>query len=224
MIDQILIAIDGPAGSGKSTIAKLLAKKLRINYLDTGAMYRAVAYYLKMKGYSPSEDLSEELEKLKIDYKDGDLYINGIKVGEEIRSPEVGKLASDFAKIQTVRERLTKIQRTICEKGSFVVDGRDIGTVVLPHADVKIFLTASFEERVKRRLKELQEKGIQATYEQVAQEMMQRDEQDSSRSIAPLKPAQDAFIIDTTGKTVEEVLNQICEIISRRVKCEYSGC
>nr|WP_157723366.1 (d)CMP kinase [Pseudothermotoga thermarum] len=223
-MDQILIAIDGPAGSGKSTIAKLLAKKLRINYLDTGAMYRAVAYYLKMKGYSPSEDLSEELEKLKIDYKDGDLYINGIKVGEEIRSPEVGKLASDFAKIQTVRERLTKIQRTICEKGSFVVDGRDIGTVVLPHADVKIFLTASFEERVKRRLKELQEKGIQATYEQVAQEMMQRDEQDSSRSIAPLKPAQDAFIIDTTGKTVEEVLNQICEIISRRVKCEYSGC
>ncbi len=221
---RILVAIDGPAGSGKSTVAKLLSKKLGINYLDTGAMYRAVAFYLTSKGFSPADDITSELEKIDIEFKDGELYINGKKVSEEIRSPEAGKLASDFAKLPAVREKLTKIQRAICEKGSFVVDGRDIGTVVLPNADVKIFLTASFEERVKRRLNELQQKGINASVEEVEKEMRLRDAQDSSRSIAPLKPAQDAFIIDTTSMSVEEVLTRICKIICGRVKCEDRCC
>ncbi len=224
MAKRILIAIDGPAGSGKSTIAKLLAKRLRINYLDTGAMYRALACYLSSKGLSPKDDLSKELENIKVEYRNGEIYINGEKMGEFIRSPEAGKLASDFAAVQSVREILTRIQRSICENGAFVVDGRDIGTVVLPHADVKIFLTASFEERVRRRLRELQEKGIRTTYEEVAKELQLRDSQDSNRSIAPLKPADDAFIVDTTGRTIDEVLAQICKIISGRADCEYHCC
>ncbi len=221
---EFLIAIDGPAGSGKSTVAKLVAEKLKMNYLDTGAMYRAVALYLHSKNLSPSDDLSDALDHIKLNYKDGELYLNGTKVSEQIRSAQAGKLASDFAVNQTVRSKLTQLQKDICKGGMFVVEGRDIGTVVLPHAQVKIFLTASFEERVRRRLRELREKGINLTFEQVADQIRLRDEQDSKRSIAPMKPAEDAIIIDTTDKSIEQVTEEICQIALRRMACESNCC
>lgn len=221
---ELLIAIDGPAGSGKSTVAKLVAKKFKINYLDTGAMYRAVALYLNSKNLSPSDDLSNALDEIEFCYENGDLYLNNTKISEQIRSTQAGKLASDFAVNPIVRSKLTQFQRDICKDGRFVVEGRDIGTVVLPHAQIKIFLTASFEERVKRRLKELKEKGVDLTFEEVANQIKLRDEQDSKRSLAPMKPADDAIIIDTTNKSIEQVVEEICQIVSRRMKCENNCC
>ncbi|WP_041081702.1 (d)CMP kinase [Thermotoga profunda] len=221
---HFLIAIDGPAGSGKSTVAKLVAERLGMNYLDTGAMYRAVALYLHSKNLSPSDDLSNELDHIDLCYKDGELYINGARVSEQIRSAQAGKLASDFAVNPAVRSRLTQLQRDICKDGKFVVEGRDIGTVVLPNAQVKIFLTASFDERVRRRLKELQEKGIHLTFEEIANQIRLRDEQDSKRSLAPMKPAEDALVIDTTGKNIDQVVEEICQIALRRMDCENNRC
>lgn len=221
---EFLIAIDGPAGSGKSTVAKLVAARLKINYLDTGAMYRAVALYLNSKNLSPSDDLCNALDEIEFCYEDGDLYLNSTKISEQIRSTQAGKLASDFAVNPIVRSKLTQFQRDICKNGRFVVEGRDIGTVVLPHAQIKIFLTASFEERVKRRLKELKEKGVNLTFEEVASQIKLRDEQDSKRSLAPMKPADDAIIIDTTNKGIEQVVEEICQIVLRRMNCENNCC
>ncbi|HOJ88982.1 MAG TPA: (d)CMP kinase [Pseudothermotoga sp.] len=223
-LKEFIVAIDGPAGSGKSTVARLVAAKLRMNYLDTGAMYRAVALYLNSKNLSPSDDLTDVLDEIEFHYKDGSLYLNGMKVSEQIRTAQAGKLASDFAVNPAVRSKLTELQRVICKQGKFVVEGRDIGTVVVPHAQVKIFLTASFEERVRRRLKELQEKGTILTFEQVAEQIKLRDEQDSKRSLAPLKPAEDATVLDTTNKTIEQVVEEICEIALRRMNCESDRC
>lgn len=224
-MENFLVAIDGPAGSGKSTIAKLLAKKLGFNHLDTGAMYRAVAIYLHSKGFKPGDDLHDALESLEVEYVGGQIYLNGEKVcEEEIRSAKAGELASSFATIPEVREKLTQLQRKICESGNFVVEGRDIGTVVLPHAQVKIFLTASFEERVRRRLEELRRKGIQLSFEDVAKQIEERDQRDSSRDLAPLKPAEDAIIIDTTGKNIEQVLEEVSEVVVRRKFDETVRC
>lgn len=224
-MENFLVAIDGPAGSGKSTIAKLLAKKLGFNHLDTGAMYRAVAVYLHSKGFKPEDDLHEVLESLEVEYIDGQIYLNGEKIcEEEIRSAKAGELASSFATLPEVREKLTQLQRKICESGNFVVEGRDIGTVVLPHAQVKIFLTASFEERVKRRLEELGRKGIQLSFEDVAKQIEERDQRDSSRDLAPLKPAEDAIIIDTTGKDIDQVLEEVFEVVVRRKSDETVRC
>lgn len=224
-MENFLVAIDGPAGSGKSTIAKLLAKKLGFNHLDTGAMYRAVAVYLHSKGFKPEDDLHEVLESLEVEYIDGQIHLNGEKIcEEEIRSAKAGELASSFATLPEVREKLTQLQRKICESGNFVVEGRDIGTVVLPHAQVKIFLTASFEERVKRRLEELGRKGIQLSFEDVAKQIEERDQRDSSRDLAPLKPAEDAIIIDTTGKDIDQVLEEVFEVVVRRKSDETVRC
>jgi cytidylate kinase len=223
-LNRFLIAIDGPAGSGKSSVAKLVAQKMNMNYLDTGAMYRAVALYLHSKGLSAKDDLKKHLAEIDIEYIDGELYLNKKKVSDEIRSSEAGKLASDFATIPAVRERLTQIQRHICQNGKFVVEGRDIGTVVLPEADVKIFLTASFKERVRRRFEELKAKNMNLTMEDIADQIKIRDRQDSSRSIAPLKPAEDAIVIDTTSKDINEVADEICQIAFRRIKVEDNCC
>ena len=224
-MSNFLVAIDGPAGSGKSTIAKLLSERLGFNHLDTGAMYRAIGVYLDSKGFTPDNVPDEELEKIDMQYVNGELYLNGEKVREEvIRSAKAGQLASSFAVVPKVREKLTQLQRRICEGGNFVVEGRDIGTVVLPHAQVKIFLTASFEERVKRRAEELKSKGIELPLEEVARQIEERDKRDSSRDLAPLKPAEDAIVIDTTAKSVEQVLEEVIEIIDRRKTDEAVRC
>ncbi|MCD6551718.1 (d)CMP kinase [Thermotoga sp.] len=215
------IAIDGPAASGKSTIARLLAERLGFEHLNTGATYRAAAVYLKEKGLNPSsprEELERALRSMSIDYRDGKVLVNGEDYTERIQSPEVGILASDFAKLEVVRYYLIRIQREICDDKNVVVEGRDIGTVVLPNAQLKIFLTASLEVRVERKLMEYQKRGLNVSREEVEKELISRDKQDSKRSVSPLKPAEDAVVIDTTNMSVNEVLQKILELVEERIR------
>lgn len=218
-MERFHIAIDGPAGSGKTTVAKLLAQKLDFDYLDTGAMYRAVALFLSEIGISEGDEMKieEVLSKVKMSYKDGELFLNGKKVGNEIRTARAGMLASLYAKNPVVRRHLVRLQREIADDRRIVVEGRDIGTVVLPNADLKIFLTASVEERARRRYKELRSKGEEIEFKEVLDQLRKRDEQDSNRKVAPLKPAPDAIVIDTTGMGVEEVVDKIVKLYMERV-------
>ena len=209
----MIIAIDGPAGSGKSTVAKLVAKKLGFLYLDTGAMYRAVAYKMKKENLSEKE-LIEKLDSIDLKLLDTDKGIKVILDGEDItgkiRTEEIGKLASRIAKIPEIREKLVQLQRKIAlEAKNAVLEGRDIGTVVFPDAELKIFMTASPEERAKRRYLQLKEKGENPSYEDILKSVLERDKADMERKIAPLKPAKDAIVIDTTNKTIEKVVNII---------------
>jgi (E)-4-hydroxy-3-methyl-but-2-enyl pyrophosphate reductase/cytidylate kinase len=218
-MEKFHIAIDGPAGSGKTTVSKLLAKTLGFDYLDTGAMYRAIALFLDELGIPPDdvERIDEVLSKVKMGYKDGKLYLNGKEVNDEkIRTARAGILASDYAKVPVVRKHLTRLQREIANGRKMVVEGRDIGTVVLPDADLKIFLTASVEERARRRWRELREKGENISYEEVLEQLRKRDEQDSKRNVAPLKPADDAIVLDTTNLSVEEVVEKISNLVGEK--------
>jgi len=210
------IAIDGPAGSGKSTVAKMLAERLGFTYVDTGAMYRAVAWKLKQHDIDPDNTnaLRELLENTQFSISDSVLCMDGRKIGDEIRTPEISRLSSDVAKIAEVRHFLTAEQRRIAEKGNVIMEGRDIGTVVIPDADLKFFITASPEERARRRYEQLKRLGIEANYDRILNELIQRDRNDSSREIAPLKPAEDAIIIDTTNMTIDEVL----DLLVRKVR------
>jgi len=210
------IAIDGPAGSGKSTVAKMLAERLGFTYVDTGAMYRAVAWKLKQHDIDPdnTDALRELLENTQFSISDSVLCMDGRKIGDEIRTPEISRLSSDVAKIAEVRHFLTAEQRRIAEKGNVIMEGRDIGTVVIPDADLKFFITASPEERARRRYEQLKRLGIEANYDRILNELIQRDRNDSSREIAPLKPAEDAIIIDTTNMTIDEVL----DLLVRKVR------
>ncbi|MDK2954277.1 (d)CMP kinase [Kosmotoga sp. DU53] len=210
------IAIDGPAGSGKSTVAKMLAERLGFTYVDTGAMYRAVAWKLKQHDIDPdnTDALRELLENTQFSISDSVLCMDGRKIGDEIRTPEISRLSSDVAKIAEVRRFLTAEQRRIAEKGNVIMEGRDIGTVVIPDADLKFFITASPEERARRRYEQLKRLGIEANYDRILNELIQRDRNDSSREIAPLKPAEDAIIIDTTNMTIDEVL----DLLVRKVR------
>ena len=213
------IAIDGPAGAGKSSIAKLVAKKLSFVYVDTGAMFRTVAYYFLSQGKDPSdaEMVTEECEKISIsiEYKDGaqHIFLDGTDVSTEIRQEEVGKNASVVAKNQAVRNRLLALQRQMAEKQDVIMDGRDIGTVVLPDAQVKIYLTASAAVRAERRYKELVEKGESCNLKKIEEDIIARDEQDMNREIAPLKQAEDAVLVDSSYMTIEEVVDKIIEIV-----------
>ena len=219
---MIRIAIDGPGGAGKSSLAKAVAKRLGIIYVDTGALYRTIGVYMLGKGIDPSDEekVSANLPDLKLELKflDGNqvILLNGKAVGEEIRTPEASMAASAVSALGSVREFLLMTQRNIAENNSVIMDGRDIGTVILPNADVKIFLTASEECRAMRRYNELIERGQSVTYEQVLSEMNERDTQDSSRKIAPAKPADDAIILDTTGFEFEDSVNAILEIIKNK--------
>ena len=212
------IAIDGPAGAGKSSIAKLVAKKLSFVYVDTGAMFRTVAYYFLSQGKDPSdaEMVTEECEKISIsiEYKDGaqHIFLDGTDVSTEIRQEEVGKNASVVAKNQAVRNRLLALQRQMAEKQDVIMDGRDIGTVVLPDAQVKIYLTASASVRAERRYKELVEKGETCNLKKIEEDIIARDEQDMNREIAPLKQAEDAVLVDSSYMTIEEEVDKIIEI------------
>lgn len=215
------ITIDGPAGSGKSTIAKLIAEKLNLIYIDTGAMFRAIGLYMTEHKIS-CEDLSQittELKNIKLDisYKNNEqqIILNGRNVNSDIRKPEIGKIASDFAIIPEVRERLLNLQRELATKNSVVMDGRDIGTKVLPDAAVKIFLTADIGVRTERRYKELLAKGIKVNLSDLTVDIKNRDKQDTTRKIAPLVKAEDAIIIDTSFLTTDEVVNKVIDICNK---------
>lgn len=210
------IAIDGPAGSGKSTVAKILAKRLGFTYVDTGAMYRAVAWKLKQYNIDPNnpDALRQLLENTQFSISDSTLCMDGRRIGDEIRTPEISRLSSEVAKIAEVRHFLTEEQRRIAQKGDVIMEGRDIGTVVIPDADLKFFITATPEERARRRYEQLKRLGIEANYDRILNELVQRDQNDSSREIAPLKPAKDAIIIDTTNMTIDEVI----DLLLRKVR------
>ncbi|MBE6660373.1 MAG: (d)CMP kinase [Ruminococcaceae bacterium] len=216
---MIQIAIDGPSGAGKSTVAKALAKKLGIVYVDTGALYRTIGYAAVSRGISTKDALALEalLPDIHIDvkYENGVqcVYLNGENLGDRIRRPEISMAASDVSAIPAVRAFLLDTQRDIARRNSVVMDGRDIGTVILPDADVKVFMVASAEARALRRTKELQEKGMPANYEDVLREMKERDAQDSGRAIAPAIPAPDAIHLDNSGMSAEESVDAVIKLI-----------
>lgn len=217
-MQRINIAIDGPAGAGKSSISKAVAKKLGIIYVDTGAMYRACALYAIRNGISINEEsLSGRLDDIKIELKyteEGQrIFLGGEDVSEEIRKPEVSIGASDIAVIPIVRLKLVQMQREIASKNSVIMDGRDIGTYVLPDADVKIYLTASVEERARRRVLEMKEKGMEADFEEVKRDIAYRDKNDSEREFAPLRQAEDAVLIDSTELSFEEVIDKVLGLV-----------
>lgn len=217
------VAIDGPAGAGKSTIAKAAAKELGFIYVDTGALYRAIAYNAVTKGVI--DDTQKIIDMLtdtnvELKYVDGvqAVYLNGDDVSAYIRTPEISMGASKVSAIPQVREFLLNLQRDIAQKNNVIMDGRDIATVVLPNADVKIFLFASPECRAQRRYKELMEKGEDVTLEDVLADVNQRDYQDSHRDIAPLKPSEDSVMADTSKLNLEESIQLIINIIKERIK------
>ena len=213
------VAIDGPAGAGKSSIAKAVAKKMDFIYIDTGAMYRAVAVYAIENGIEIKEEnfTKDVLDKIKIDiaYEDGTqkIFLSGKDVSERIREADVSIGASNVAVIPAVRLKLVELQRSLAEKTSVIMDGRDIGTYVLPNAEVKIFLTASSDVRAKRRLLEMEQKGMKADFETVKRDIEYRDKNDSEREFAPLKQAEDAILVDTSDMSIEEVIDRISGII-----------
>jgi CMP/dCMP kinase len=212
---MINIAIDGPAGAGKSTVAKLVAKNLNILYLDTGAMYRSVAYYILNKNVSPDDTLLVEklLNEIDMDIKyvngEQNIYVNGENITPYIRENAISMAASTVSKIPKVRIKLVSIQRQIASKTDCVLDGRDIGSYVLPDANLKIFLTASPEVRAKRRYEELKKKNKEEPYEKLLKEICERDYQDMNRDFAPLVVAKDAISVDTSDLTIQEVSDKI---------------
>ncbi|MBO5059703.1 MAG: (d)CMP kinase [Clostridia bacterium] len=216
---MIRVAIDGPAGAGKSSIAKAVAKNLGFVYIDTGAMYRAAAVYALENGIEIVADAfsNEILNKIKIDIEYDDdgqrILLCGRDVSERIREADASIGASDIATIPAVRLKLVELQRRLAEKSSVIMDGRDIGTYVLPDAEVKIFLTASVDERARRRFAELEKKGMAADFEKVKKDIEYRDKNDSEREFAPLKMADDAVLVDTSDMTIDEVIERITEII-----------
>ncbi len=205
----MVIAIDGPAGAGKSTISKLFAEKIGFIRLDTGALYRAIALAATRAGLSAQESdaLDLLLSQTEIDQQDGDIFINGILENENIRTPEISKAASDFATLASVRHRLLELQRKIGKSKNCILDGRDIGTVVFPDAELKIYLTASVDARAERRMLELTQKGVQQALEEVKEEIALRDLQDMNRKIAPLKQAQDAVLVDATDLSITDAVD-----------------
>lgn len=211
----MIIAIDGPAGSGKSTIAKLIAEDLGLVYLDTGAMYRLVTLKALNNGIlGDLEEIKKMLDNLNINIKENGFYLDDIDVSEEIRKPIVSENVSHIAAIREVREKMVDLQRKFSESKNVILDGRDIGTVVFPNADVKIFLVADAKERANRRYKELIEKGENVKIEEIYENILKRDEIDSTRKESPLKKAEDAIEVDTTSKDIEEVKNEILNICS----------
>jgi cytidylate kinase len=218
-MDKFIVAIDGPAGSGKSTIAKIIAKDFGFTYLDTGAMYRMVTLYILQKGIPANdrEKIVESLDEITLDIQENRFYLNGKDVSEEIRTPEVTSSVSPVSAIKEVREKLVDLQREISLGKKVILDGRDIGTVVFPNAELKIFLVASAEERAKRRLKEFSEKGIEINYEEVLKGIVERDYIDSTRKESPLKKAQDAIELDTSSLNIEEVVEKISALVEKRL-------
>lgn len=217
MNNIITIAVDGPSGAGKSTVAKAVAKKMNIDYIDTGAMYRAVGYKMLQEGVALDDEtaLKHMLDNTEIDFSNGNILLDGCNVNSCIRTPEISKQASDCSALPVVREKLVDLQRKMGQTKSVIMDGRDIGTNVFPDAKYKFFITASAEERANRRYKELTEKGQDVSYDDVLKDIMQRDYNDSTRKLNPLKKADDAIELDTTVMTIDEVVNFVCEEIEK---------
>ena len=220
----VSVAIDGPAGAGKSTMAKRVAKELGFLYVDTGAIYRTVGYHMWLMGIGPkdADGIKRCLDDVNIEIRHEDdgvqhMILNGKDVTGEIRTPEMSKYASGVSAQKCVRDFLLDMQRKFARRHNVVMDGRDIGTVVLPNAQVKIFLTASAEERARRRFEELSQKGEKVSFEKVLQDMKQRDKQDTERAIAPLKAAPDAVKLDTSGNTIEQSIDEILAIVRRKL-------
>lgn len=225
MTKRISVAIDGPAGAGKSTLARRLAQELGYRYVDTGAIYRTVAYFFDLWGVSPKDidGIERYIDELtiQIEYDETGLQhmiMNGMDVTNDIRTQEISQKASVVSAHAIVREMLLDMQRQVAENYDVVMDGRDIGTVVLPKATVKIFLTASPEVRANRRTKELLEKGQKASFDQILKEIQQRDYQDTHREVAPLKMARDSVKLDTSELSIDETLAAMKEIVAKKVK------
>ena len=220
---MISIAIDGPSGAGKSTISRKAAEKFGFIYVDTGAIYRTIGLATKIRGVSLDDTAAviELLPTLEIELKYNDageqhMYLDGNDVSRDIRLPEVSMLASKVSAIPEVRAFLVDMQRGMAEKYDVIMDGRDIGPVILPNADLKIFLTADVRDRARRRYEELRAKGMEKPFDEVLAEMEQRDEQDTQRAAAPLKAAEDAVLLDTSGNTLEESIDEVCRLISEK--------
>ena len=216
----VSVAVDGPAGSGKSTITKMVAKSLGFNYVDTGAMYRALTYNFLSNGLDELEEdkIKELLSKtdFRVEYVDGVqyVYVNDEEVSDKIRTAEVSKFTSLFAKSPAVRDFLIDTQRNLANTNNIIMDGRDIASVVLPNADVKIFLTASVEERARRRVLDFERQGIEnVDFEKVKEDIKARDWQDENRDIAPLIKVESATLIDTTSLTIDEVVEKMTELV-----------
>lgn len=221
-----VIAIDGPAGAGKSTIAKMAAKKLNYIYIDTGAMYRGVAWLVLQKYQVPVNTAQVPVNtaqvlsviediNIRLSYDDNGnmlIFVNEQDVSTAIRTPEVTALVSQVAAISEVRQKMVELQRKMAQDGSVLMDGRDIGTCVLPNADLKIYLTASADERANRRAKEMREKGYDVDVEEIKKDIIARDEADMQREVSPLKKADDAILLDTTKMTIDEVLQEIIRL------------
>lgn len=222
------VAIDGPAGAGKSSVARKTAEKLGFLYVDTGALYRAIGLYMLQNGVDPgdADTVIPLLKKITVSLKycDGEqrVFLCGNDVSDKIRTDDVSLAASRVSAIPEVRSFLLSLQRDIAKENNVLMDGRDIGTVVLPDAQVKVFLTASTEERAKRRYLQLIHKGIKAEYDEVLEDLKQRDYNDTHRAIAPLKPAPDAVVMDTTGQTLEQSVEQLIRLIQEKTSADIT--
>ncbi|MGL4850467.1 MAG: (d)CMP kinase [Clostridium sp.] len=216
---RIAVAIDGPAGAGKSTIAKLVAKEFDLMYINTGAMYRAVALMADKENFSANdvEKISEMIMKMEMHFENDDLYLNGVNIQDELTVPHISAIVSAYASIKEVRIALVRLQQEMSEKFNVIMDGRDIGTVVLKNSKFKFFLTATPEERADRRYKELMNRDIECSYEEILKDIIRRDHEDSTRAIDPLKKADDAIEIDTTGLNIAEVTREICNKIKLKI-------
>lgn len=216
MSERFRIAIDGPSGAGKSTVAKQVAARLGIEYIDTGAMYRAVGLKMLRLGIAmeENEELQKMLDDTDVDFEKERIYLDGEDVSDLIRTQEISKAASDCSAFAIVREKLVELQRAMGERKSIIMDGRDIGTVVLKDSKQKFYLTATAEERAMRRYLELREKGSAEGYEQVLEDVIKRDYNDSHRDVSPLRQAEDAVLIDSTNMTVEQVVDFIIDSVT----------
>ena len=207
-----VVAIDGPAGAGKSTVARLLADRMGYAYVNTGSLYRALALSAKRAGIDPGALTAEFLAQQQLEFKGADLYLNGVLTGAELRTPDIANGASLVSKQKIVRDYLLPVQRNAAENQWIVMEGRDIGTVIFPDARCKFFVTATPEERARRRMAQSGEIAAGADFEAILAEIKERDERDSTRKIAPLKPADDSVIVDTTGLSIDEVVEKLAEI------------
>ncbi|WP_024613670.1 (d)CMP kinase [Clostridium sp. Ade.TY] len=217
---KISVAIDGPAGAGKSTIAKLVAKEFNLMYINTGAMYRAVALKASKNNLTPNDvdKICELIKTMEMHFENDDLILNGKNVQDDLTMPEISSIVSAYASIPEVRKMLVKLQQAMSKKYSVIMDGRDIGTVVLKDSKFKIFLTATPEERAERRYAELKNRNIDCSYDEILKDIIRRDYEDSNRAIDPLKKADDAIEVDTTGLNIIQVTEKISNFIKETLK------